>query len=375
MTTILYVPCWHSTIQWKPEHSTNGMVTFDINALQALSEYHDGTTYCLVPFGSDLTNLPNVKHLISPRPSREDHPRFHVEKKKILNEICELDKFYHFDTIIFNPLITREIPEELRPKFVHLCHGNFSSWGKTWMGIGFQKHSREILASGGSSYCVGSKWLVDQFEAFGRENTRSGDIIYNRDTPCFSGSFNINTVDPLMLSIYTQGDFNRTKPNDFIFVGTAIAQKNIKMVIKLKKMGFPIKIFTTIHKSNPQYLKDHELEHCIIDATRETILKTMLESKYLVFPSKFEASGGIVSFEGASAGCKVIYTTPAPKYYLDEFEAGVFVPELNITEYAKELENRLNLEYSVERSVIQRNEYMKNFSLKKLYYRLRQLCH
>lgn len=281
------------------------MRTFDINALTALSKYHQGEVVLLAPWGSKNSD-PNISLVQSDVLAKYDHPHFIIEQKKIIDEVLELDKLYDFDIIVFNTLLSTEIPKEICSKFVFVCHGNFQEWGRTQQGRRFHRVSRSLRDGGGRAYCVGSEWLIQQYHNYANDRI-------------FTGQFDINCVDPLLVE---ETPDNR---GAFLFVGRASAVKGIKTAIRLKQRGLEIDIYTTIDPHYPEYLSSSELRYCIVDAPRQRVIDALLRAKVLLFPSRYEASGGIVSFEALSAGCKVIYTTPAPQYYLERFDAGNFV--------------------------------------------------
>ncbi len=357
------------------------MRTFDVNALTAFSYCGTETVFVLCPSGSWQRSFDDLDTRIIPIISniqaKYDHNRFIIYTKKIFDEILKLDEIHNFDRIIYNPLITREVPEPIRHKFIYICHGNFPTWGRSWMGVYFQKISRDIIKAGGGSYCVGSEWLINRYENYGKQKQtfarENKGYVYDAKLPLFSGPLDINVIDPDLYNATEGGRIYPSKTKDFIFIGRACPQKRIKIALSLKRNGYPITIYTTEDPHFPDYVSDRDKELCIFDAPREVIIQDLLQTRNLVFPSSYEASGGIVSFEAASAGCKVLYTCGACEYYLKPYGAGIYIPSLTATNYRKVLDNRLNVQYSDEQSAQRFYAYFADYSLENLYKRLRTI--
>ena len=345
------------------------MRAFDVNALTALIKGGEYDIYVLHPKGNVFT-IPGVTLLESDVPSKYSSPQFQIKTSKIFKDIIKYDEFHQFDRIIYNLLLSINIPESISSRFLYICHGNFPVWGRTRRGIEAQRFLRNLRVKGGKSYIVGSDVILNKYIEYGKTKAHIGN--YDPSIDPFDGCFDINVVDHTLDDIIKRGSFPE-RTQDFVFVGRACNQKNIKLALKLKSLGFDIKIFTVEDPHNKEYLKDKQLSKCIVGASREEIFENLLRSKYYLFPSKYEASGGISSFEAASSGCKVIHTIPEPLYYLEGYGASVMVDNLTIDDYSRELDFRLNIEYSTSQALKQIEAYAKNYTIENLYNRLRNI--
>lgn len=285
---------------------------------ETLEEFHD-----LVIFASaDSDHLP-FPMIRSSLASKDSFPKNKNFPHKVWTE--ELSKAAEkFDVVILSsPMNSRtwfDYPE-LCKKMLVLNHYPFL----TQPGRGampFYAYAKFLREHGG--VCLGVSEASNESSAASWEKRKheiaqfigeSRSTSFNWDTEIYDGTFDVN-FPPSDLTV--KDSFVKGK---VLAIGRPEAEKKLKLAIKtfaaMKGRGLEFAVYTTTADGSDELVAlAEELEVPLhLDAKHDEIMEDLSTAECLFFPSTSETNG-ICAFEGAFAGCKVIYQCDPPDAFL-----------------------------------------------------------
>jgi glycosyltransferase involved in cell wall biosynthesis len=264
----------------------------------------------------------------------------HCNWKKFSEAIVEVGDNY--DVIVLNsPELSlsqpklREKLREICPKFRIIYHHYDDMCLSSFFVTTYQAMAW-VISNGGEVYTVSK--LFDQYirERFNKDPNlvKSNPHHYVWGETGYIPGFQWLDMSHIEDMNSINGDLSSN--GDYVMVGRASKEKNLLRGIQaFVKSGVngDLHVFTCLvkNKKGEEYLKQvmeacsSERVYLHLSAERGEIFETLRKSSILIFPSSKE-SYGLVPFEGASCGCRVIHKCPH-SFFLDS-DYDVEVPSL-----------------------------------------------
>lgn len=323
---------WPRSSVYDPTSFPGGVEKWVSHTFEVLKTAHE--VKLLVPNDS-ITTDSNV--ILGPLPSRPyDKTKSHSYKFRVFYDfVTEIAD--DFDVIIMTSIMGSGL---LRKKYEHLCSKivyfqhyydlcspnvpNFTAW---YNQLAIIQASGQVLTPNDWVKNEGKRCFdlrrndmmtlkrIHDWEREKWDDTYESLGLYN-------GSFDI---------IHHLGDAVQIKPvnpKKMVFIGRSVEEKGIieaaKVFMELDKQGYECHVFTRDENLSKQ--KTENVMNLLkqsgvslhINTPHSEIMKELADTHILLWPTRKETVG-IVGYEGAIHGCKVIYKIDPPDYYLKDW--------------------------------------------------------
>ena len=320
---------WPRSSTYSDTSFAGGVEKWTAYIFNLLSSKYD--TQLLAPNDS-VTDNPNV--ILSPLPSRPyDKRQFKVyDYAAFYEHINELSKDY--DKVLLTSMLgSRKIQKypELCSKVVYVqhyyeyCSANaisFSSW-----------FNQLFIQKQGGFSLTPNDWVKNKGNLYFQERLwdpacigRLGDgVEYLKEM------FDKDLYNGYLTVIHHLEDAVPLKPlneKKVVFVGRSVEEKGIveacRAMIELDKRGYECHIYTRDEKLSKQKAEQAVADvkesgvQIHLNTPHAEIMDSLSDTHILLWPTRKETVG-IVGYEGAVHGCKVIYKIDPPDFYLDGY--------------------------------------------------------
>ena len=282
-------------------------------------------------------------------------------------ELDELSK--DFDLVITNSeLSSRSFVQyhRLPKKQIHINHFAFLCQGSQ-MGFRYLLMSQWVRQNGGRVLSSGEIPMLSANETWESKKEviekAYGDIIEKLEhfsPPLHDGVLDVNIL-PHDLQPLKKGG------KRVVVVGRPETGKRIslsaKVLVELANHGYDCDLFITPHGKEYEKVLETVANTSVnlhVGVSHNKIMAALASAGFLLFSSRDETNG-LVAFEGATSGCKVFYSIPEPKHFLQPANAGIFFDDKSPKKIAQLI---VDTEYpSDEERQRQRDWYEKNYSM------------
>ena len=323
---------WPRSSVYDPTSFPGGVekwVTHTFNVLRTAHEVR-----LLVPNDSVVSD-PDV--ILGPLPSRPyDKTKSHSYKFRPFYEFIEtiVDEF---DVIIMTSIMgsgtLRKEFEHLCPKIVYFQHyydlcspnvPNFTAW-----------YNQLAIIQAGGKVLTPNDWVRNEGKRcfdLRRNDMFTLKRIHDWEREKWDGTYEssglYNGSFDIIHNLDDAVEVKEVNPKKVVFIGRPVEEKGIieasKVLMELDKQGYECHVFTRDENLSKQKTEDvMELlkrsgVHLHINTPHSEIMQELADTHILLWPTRKETVG-IVGYEGAIHGCKVIYKIDPPDYYLKDW--------------------------------------------------------